>query len=385
VLEYNEKDDVRDRSYWADGRTRRFSADALGLWQSQCYLKGGATCLNCHTNVHDPEIEKAPQLRPASNAICTNCHREIARAVPAHTHHGEGSAGSSCVECHMPRTVFSIKAAIRDHSMSLPTPENTIRHKIPNACNEACHKNRDAGWAAARLKEWYGTGKRAKMVRRADAFSRARAGDTGAIEGLLAIQADAGESFPIRANAVGHLGRFSGDPRVMPVLLAAISARGPGSDPRIRAAAAMSVQGPGRAGAIADALKAGLSDPARTVRIAAALGLVNLGPSHLPLGDPAFTRAVAETRQQFEISADDADRQLEAGWFYLKSGDPARALNAVKITSRLDPQLPVRYLEGGALAMLGRMEEARRALQQVPCSDRWYREAQQMLGALAGR
>jgi tetratricopeptide (TPR) repeat protein len=147
----------------------------------------------------------------------------------------------------------------------------------------------------------------------------------------------------------------------------------------------MSVQGPGRAGAIADALKAGLSDPARTVRIAAALGLVNLGPSHLPLGDPAFTRAVAETRQQFEISADDADRQLEAGWFYLKSGDPARALNAVKITSRLDPQLPVRYLEGGALAMLGRMEEARRALQQVPRSDRWYREAQQMLGALAGR
>ena len=28
--------------YWADGRPRRFSNDAIGLWQSRCFLKGGA-------------------------------------------------------------------------------------------------------------------------------------------------------------------------------------------------------------------------------------------------------------------------------------------------------------------------------------------------------
>ena len=43
----------------------------------------------------------------------------------------------------MPRTVLSIKAEIRDHSMSIPVPENTIHHGIPNACN-VCHQDRDA-------------------------------------------------------------------------------------------------------------------------------------------------------------------------------------------------------------------------------------------------
>ena len=47
----------------------------------------------------------------------------------------------------MPATVLSIKAEIRDHSMSIPVPENTKQHGIPNACNQ-CHKDRDADWAA---------------------------------------------------------------------------------------------------------------------------------------------------------------------------------------------------------------------------------------------
>ena len=70
----------------------------------------------------------------------------IGAAVTSHTRHLAGSPGSSCVECHMPRTVLSIKARIRDHSMSLPAPENTVRFAIPNACNE-CHADKKASWA----------------------------------------------------------------------------------------------------------------------------------------------------------------------------------------------------------------------------------------------
>ena len=44
LLEYTDPGGS-DPAYWADGRTRRFSNDALGLWQSECYRKGGATCL----------------------------------------------------------------------------------------------------------------------------------------------------------------------------------------------------------------------------------------------------------------------------------------------------------------------------------------------------
>ena len=50
----------------------------------------------------------------------------------------------------MPRTVQSIKAEIRDHSMSVPVPENTIRHGIPNACN-LCHKDQDARWSLEKM------------------------------------------------------------------------------------------------------------------------------------------------------------------------------------------------------------------------------------------
>ncbi len=81
---------------------------------------------------HETEIERNPQLRPDANALCTRCHEAIGeighRRTPITP---PESAGSSCVECHMPRTVYSIKAEIRDHSMTIPVPENTIRHGIP--------------------------------------------------------------------------------------------------------------------------------------------------------------------------------------------------------------------------------------------------------------
>ena len=216
ILEYNQPRD-KDPAYWADGRTRRFSNDAYGLWQSECFLKGGVTCVACHTAVHQVEIEKNPQLRPTANALCTRCHIKIGEAIAAHTHHASGSAGSSCVECHMPRTVYSIKAEIRDHSMSIPVPENTIRHGIPNACN-LCHKDRDANWSIKQMDAWYGDRSRQKLIRRADAFALAGKGDPRAITNLLAILAEPSEGPLVRANAVGHLSRFSIDPTVFPAI-----------------------------------------------------------------------------------------------------------------------------------------------------------------------
>src|SRR6185437_5543066 len=92
--------------------------------------------------------------RPGANALCTHCHESLTKNLTAHTHHSETSAGSSCIECHMPRTVQSIKAEIRDHSITIPAPENTVRHQIPNACNN-CHKDREAAWAVTKLNEWF--------------------------------------------------------------------------------------------------------------------------------------------------------------------------------------------------------------------------------------
>src|SRR5471030_2400446 len=46
ILEYGPRKES-DPTYWADGRPRRFSNDAMGLWQSECFLRGGATCTTC--------------------------------------------------------------------------------------------------------------------------------------------------------------------------------------------------------------------------------------------------------------------------------------------------------------------------------------------------
>ncbi len=66
-LEYSLPKD-HDPAWYADGSTRRFSNDALGLWLSRCFLEGGVTCVDCHSDPHDTEIEKNPAIRPESNA-----------------------------------------------------------------------------------------------------------------------------------------------------------------------------------------------------------------------------------------------------------------------------------------------------------------------------
>jgi predicted CXXCH cytochrome family protein len=164
----------QDPPYWADGRPRRFSNDAIGLWQSQCYLKGGATCTHCHSDPHLPDVDRNPQLLSvASNALCAKCHEPIAAKVAEHSRHKVGSAGTSCIDCHMPKTVVSIKATMRDHTIGVPVPENTARFGIPNACTE-CHKDRPPSWAIDTLGRWYPNGRRSSLVARAEAFSAAR-------------------------------------------------------------------------------------------------------------------------------------------------------------------------------------------------------------------
>ena len=378
ILEATQPAD-RDPAYWPDGRTRRFSNDAFGLWQSECYLKGRAACTDCHTAAHETEIEKNPQLRPDANALCTRCHEGLGKALAAHTHHKESSSGSSCVECHMPRTVLSIKAEIRDHSMSVPAPENTIRHAIPNACN-LCHKDRDAAWALTAMNGWYGGASRQKWIRRADAFAAAAKGDRAAMDGLLAIAANPAEGPLARANAISYLPRFAGDPRVFRAMLDALA----DGEPLVRAVAALRIApGTGDRAAAVAALRGVLGDPAATVRIGAAVSLAAMGVKDFAGEDGVlFERAKELYRARAELNADDAGQQIGAGRFYLLTGDPVRAIAALDASLRLDPEAPARYLMGAAYVQKGDRGKAREVLLTIPASDPEYAKAQRLLDSL---
>ena len=378
ILEYNQPRD-KDPAYWADGRTRRFSNDAYGLWQSECFLKGGATCVACHSAVHQVEIEKNPQLRPTANALCTRCHTAIGEAIAAHTHHAAGSAGSSCVECHMPRTVYSIKAEIRDHSMSVPVPENTIHHGIPNACN-LCHKDRDAAWSVKTMDAWYGDRSRQKLIRRADAFALAGKGDPRAIRNLLAILAEPSEGSLVRANAVGHLSQFSNDPTVFPAIEKALS----DPEPVVRAVAALRIQpGPIDKEAAVKALAHSLGDSETTVRVAAAASLVAMGVKEFSGQDgERFNRAKELFRARAEANSDDAGQEIGAGRFYYLTGDIPRAIGAFRTSLRIDPESPAHYMLAAAYIQKGDLEKAREVLLTIRRTDSEYEKAQRLLKAI---
>jgi len=367
----------QDPPYWADGRPRRFSNDAMGLWQSACFLRGGATCTTCHTNPHLPDVDRNPQLAAgSSNTSCTRCHQEIGSRLASHTHHAPGSAGSSCVECHMPKTVVSIKATMRDHTIGVPAPENTVRFGIPNACTE-CHQNKPASWAAGVLQSWWPGGRRNRLVARAEAFTAARARRPEAIERLIAVAEDNGYDPLTRANAVGYLGRF-----VEPRAVAALARAARSDHPAIRTTAIAALREPGHGDpASRVAIKAGLSDAQRTVRIASLLTLIEQGGSDLTASDLARFRFVSgELAAWTRVVQDDPEMQRAQGIVHLLGGDFARAADALQISADLEPEARgVKFFL--AVARLGqrRVDEARTLLKSVPRGDPFYEKAQDQL------
>ncbi len=381
ILEYDQPVD-KDPAYWADGRTRRFSNDALGLWQSKCFLKGGATCITCHTDAHDTGIERNTQLRSDANALCTHCHESLSKNLTEHTHHSETSTGSSCIECHMPRTVQSIKAEIRDHSITIPAPENTVRHQIPNACNN-CHKDREAAWAVAKLNEWVGHASRRPLVRLADAFVAARKGDASVVPQLIEIASDPAQNPLARANATGYLSRFPRDPQAFAAMLRSLD----DAHPLVRGVAALRMMATtADAPAAISALTHALGDSAAVVRLAAAVNLVGLGVKTLPGEDGVrFEEAQKLYQLRARLNDDDAGQQLSVGRFYLILNQGATAAEALNLALHLDPQVPAQYYLAYAYAELTRYDDARAIIARIPATDPQFAKAQELYRAIAGR
>jgi HEAT repeat protein len=117
------------------------------------------------------------------------------------------------------------------------------------------------------------------MVRRAETFTKARSGDSEAIEPLLEMAFDDAEGPLPRANAVGYLGTFA-TPQVVPAMIRALKA----DHPLIRGIAALKMGEVEASSDLSDAKVAlvnSLDDSKRIVRMAAAFSLLNLGVNRL--------------------------------------------------------------------------------------------------------
>lgn len=377
ILEYGPRD-AADPAWWPDGRPRRFSNDALGFWQSRCYLEGKATCVDCHSDPHEPDVDKNPGLSGADGGLCARCHQRIVADAPAHTRHPAGSPGSACVECHMPRTVFSIKASIRDHTLSVPAPENSARFGIPNACG-SCHKGKPVEWAVAEVARWGPGEGRRRLAANAEAFSEGRARKPAAAARLAAIAARAGEGPLVRANALGHLAGYRTH-EAQAALLGALAS----DEPLLRAVAVLNLGGYAGDAAVRAGLVAALRDARRVVRASAGLSLVGAGVVSLPGEDGARLEAAkADYVARARFHADDAEAQLELGKFLLLSARFAEAQQALLLSRRLDAGRPVDYFLALADVGQGRLPEARERLRRISPADPNAPAARSLLGRLA--
>jgi tetratricopeptide (TPR) repeat protein len=65
------------------------------------------------------------------------------------------TAGSQCVDCHMPERTYMQVDDRRDHSFVIPNAEVSAGIGSPNACL-SCHQTEDLSWVKAKLATWSG-------------------------------------------------------------------------------------------------------------------------------------------------------------------------------------------------------------------------------------
>jgi len=144
--------------FWGDGTIRVGGREWNGLARSACFLRAEGerqiSCLSCHS-MHQSEPDDQLRRGQGADAPCVKCHGDIAARGSAHTHHAVGSAGSACVNCHMPFTSYALFKSIRSHRIDSPSAAVTAEQGRPNACN-LCHLDRTLAWTAKHLEVWYG-------------------------------------------------------------------------------------------------------------------------------------------------------------------------------------------------------------------------------------
>jgi predicted CXXCH cytochrome family protein len=143
-------------THFPDGTAHKNRMQGNDFVQSVMY-RHGITCFSCH-DAHG--TENYAQLRKPADKLCLDCHGPMSLNGPRtatlqeHTHHKEGSAGSQCIACHMPKietTIADVK--VRAHTFFFVYPAMTDRYKIPNPCT-SCHTDKSTEWASDALRHW---------------------------------------------------------------------------------------------------------------------------------------------------------------------------------------------------------------------------------------
>ncbi len=142
-------------SHWPDGSSRSHHQQAMDFELDVHFTAAGMSCTSCH----DPHGRPNPgetRLPARDDSLCLSCHDWDRDRIRAHTFHDPDDAGSTCIECHMPKIVnHAEKLELRSHTRWSPDPARALREGMPDACTR-CHDDRDQDWAALWATKWWG-------------------------------------------------------------------------------------------------------------------------------------------------------------------------------------------------------------------------------------
>ena len=315
-------------TYHPDGQVNDENYEFTSFLSSRMH-HAGVRCADCH----DPHDN---QLIATGNQLCMNCHAGGRTDFPsapvidptAHSHHGAESTGNQCISCHMPVTTYMQRHPRHDHSFSVPDPKLTKEIGVPNACNR-CHTDKDADWAIAANRSFYGEKPDRPSRTRALLIASARQGEPSSRDGLLRLLTS--EETPAwKASASHLLARWVMDPAVTEALITQTSH----AHPLVRAAAVRTLGEVTRNSdsPVAGKLQPLLDDPIRTVRIAAAWALCET----LDLD----SRAGKELLHMLDLNADQPIGRMQLAQFASRRGNSATAIRQMRKAIDWDPNSP---------------------------------------------
>lgn len=334
--------------YFADGQIRDEVYVYGSFIQSRMH-HAGVVCTDCH----EPHSLK---LRAAGNALCTRCHLAERYDAPDHHHHADGSSGAACTACHMPQRTYMVIDQRADHSLRVPRPDLSVALGTPNACS-ACHADKDAGWAAAAVADWY-PDSRYRGDHFAHALSAAAQAGPDAGERLAAVAADPAQSAIARATALQRLQAHASAAQ-LPLVEKLL-----GDDDALVRAAAVRFLAVTDVRTRVDLGWPLLDDPVRTVRTDAAQVLASLLRQRVPQRfRDQLEAAVAEYIETQYANAERPESHLNVGLVQAAAGDSAAAESAYRTALRLDARFAPAYVNLADLyRQTGRDDESERLL-----------------------
>lgn len=362
---------LRDGLYFADGQFLDEVYEMGSFTQSKMYHHN-VRCSDCH----DPHSLK---LRAAGNALCIRCHDPGKFNVPSHHHHQVASAGSQCVECHMPTRTYMGVDVRRDHSLRIPRPDLTVQLGVPNACAQ-CHADKPAQWAADSVVQWFGP-KRPQTFgseqHYAPILAAGRARKPEAEPDLARLSSDPQMPAIIRATALQLLRDYGGE---LSRQAFAKALNDPHELVRVAAVGSYELLPPDQR--LKD-LAPRLGDEVRSVRCEAARMLSALPRARLGSAQAAFDKALAEYLNAQLAVADQPPAHLNLAVLYANLGRFPEAEAEYKTAIRMDGAFyPAKLNLATFYNQQGRNPEAEQLLRQITERNPRVGEAWYSLGLL---